>query len=213
MSKKMSRRKFLKVVAGSGVLGFGVMATGCKGESPGGKGWIPDQYQGKGDFPVNLKGRVAISKCNASIERDDEKCILCGQCVEACKNVMGVYGNYPLPLKDVVACVGCGQCAMWCPSGAITEKRNIKEVLAALDDNDKYVVVQTAPATKVSLGEEFGMPPGTSVGLKMAGALKEAMTARRGKCSTNVGGRPTRRSPINRSSVTLQFRRNPSTTA
>ena len=174
MSRKMSRRKFLKVVAGSGVLGFGVMSTGCKGKSPGGKGWIPDQYQGKGDFPVNLKGRVAISKHNPSIERDDEKCILCGQCVEACKNVMGVYGNYPLPLKKEIACVNCGQCVMWCPSGAITEKRNIKDVLAALDDEDKYVVVQTAPATKVSLGEEFGIPPGTSVGKKMAGALKEA---------------------------------------
>ena len=116
MSNNLSRRKFLKVVAGSGIAGFGVMVTGCKGESPGGKGWIPDQYQGKGDFPVALKGRVSIAADNPSIERDDEKCILCGQCIEACEKVMGVYGNYPLPLKKEVACVNCGQCSMWCPS-------------------------------------------------------------------------------------------------
>ena len=174
MSSKLSRRKFLKVAAGSGLLGFGVMATGCKGDPSGAKGWVPDQYQGKGDFPVNLKGRVAISEYNPSIERDDEKCILCGQCVEACKNVMGVYGNYPLPLKNEIACVNCGQCAMVCPSGAITEKRHIEQVLEAINDETKHVVVQTAPATKVSLGEEFGMAPGTSVGKKMVGAMKEA---------------------------------------
>ena len=174
MSSKLSRRKFLKVAAGSGLLGFGVMATGCKGDPSGAKGWVPDQYQGKGDFPVNLKGRVAISQYNPSIERDDEKCILCGQCVEACKNVMGVYGNYPLPLKNEIACVNCGQCAMACPSGAITEKRHIDQVLEAINDETKHVVVQTAPATKVSLGEEFGMAPGTSVGKKMVGAMKEA---------------------------------------
>ena len=174
MSSKLSRRKFLKVAAGSGLLGFGVMATGCKGDPSGAKGWVPDQYQGKGDFPVNLKGRVAISEYNPSIERDDEKCILCGQCVEACKNVMGVYGNYPLPLKNEIACVNCGQCAMACPSGAITEKRHIDQVLEAINDETKHVVVQTAPATKVSLGEEFGMAPGTSVGKKVVGAMKEA---------------------------------------
>lgn len=174
MSSKLSRRKFLKVAAGSGLVGFGVMAAGCKGDPSGAKGWVPDQYQGKGDFPVNLKGRVAISEYNPSIERDDEKCILCGQCVKACKNVMGVYGNYPLPLKNEIACVNCGQCAMACPSGAITERRHIDKVLEAIDDDTKYVVVQTAPATKVSLGEEFGMPPGTSVGRKMVGAMKQA---------------------------------------
>lgn len=172
MSKKISRRSFLKVTAGSGLVGFGVMATGCKGDAPGGKGWLPDQYQGKGDFPVSLKGRVAIAADNPSIERDDEKCILCGQCVEACQNLMSVYGNYPLPLKKEIACVGCGQCAMWCPSGAITEKRHIKEVLAALEDDSKHVVVQTAPAVKVSLGEEFGMEPGSIVGEQMVGGLK-----------------------------------------
>lgn len=172
MSMELSRRKFLKLVAGSGVMGFGVMLTGCGHSTQGGKGWIPDQYEGKGDFPLSFKGRVSISPLNPSIERDDEKCILCGQCIEACQNVMGVYGNYPLPLKSEVACVNCGQCAMWCPSGAITEKRNIDEVMAALDDDTKHVVVQTAPATKVSLGEEFGMAPGSIVSEKIVAGLK-----------------------------------------
>lgn len=172
MGTNLSRRKFLKVLSTSGVAGFAAMVTGCKGEAPGGKGWIPDQYQGKGDFPINFKGRVSIAPDNPAIERDDEKCILCGQCIEACEKVMSVYGNYPLPLKNEVACIHCGQCVMYCPSGAITEKRNIKEVLAAIEDENKYVVVQTAPATKVALGEEFGMAPGSIISRKQVGALK-----------------------------------------
>ena len=55
MSSKISRRKFLKLVAGSGAVGFGVMAAGCKGKPSGAEGWIPDQYQGKGDFPACSK--------------------------------------------------------------------------------------------------------------------------------------------------------------
>lgn len=180
MGKDLSRRKFLKMMAGAGTIGMTVALTGCKenvmtakGDAPGGDGWIPDQYNGKGNFSINLKGRVAIAADNPSIERDDEKCILCGQCIEACQNVMSVYGNYPLPLKQEIACINCGQCAMYCPSGAITEKRNIRDVLAAIEDGNKHVVVQTAPATKVSLGEEFGLEAGAVSSEKIVGALKE----------------------------------------
>ena len=141
MAKDLSRRKFLKLMAGAGTIGMTVALTSggeniltAKGEPPGGDGWIPDQYNGKGDFSLNLKGRVAISYENPAIMRDDQKCVLCGQCIEACQNVMAVYGNYPLPLKQEIACIHCGQCAMYCPSGAITERRIIEDVLAAIED-------------------------------------------------------------------------------
>lgn len=174
MAKDISRRKFLQLLAGTGTAGLGAVVAGCKGEPSGGKGWMPDQYQGRGSTPVQLKGRVAIAADNPALERDDEKCILCGQCLEACQNVMSVYGHYPLPLKQEVACVHCGRCIMRCPSGAISERRNIKAVLAALQDKSKHVVVQTAPAVKVSLGEEFGMAQSSGLGGKIAGALKAA---------------------------------------
>lgn len=163
----------MKIASGSGLLGMGVMFTGCgRNEPAGGDGWMPEQYKGKGTWPAQVKGRVSIDPDNLGIMRDDEKCILCGQCIEACENVMSVHGYYPLPLKSEVACVHCGQCTQWCPTGAISERYNIKEVIEALDDKDKFVVVQTAPATKVSLGEEFGMAPGSIVGGKQVAALK-----------------------------------------
>ena len=174
MARKISRRDFLKLASGTSLFGLGVLASGCASEQKdeGGDGWMPDQYQGRGDFPAHLKGRVAISPKNPSIMRDDEKCILCGQCIEACHNVIGVHGYYPLPLKDETACIGCGQCTMWCPTGAIHERPAVDQVEAALDDDSKFVVVQTAPATKVSLGEEFGMAPGSIVGGKQVAALR-----------------------------------------
>ena len=174
MAQKISRREFLKLASGTSLFGLGVLASGCASEQKdeGGDGWMPDQYQGRGDFPAHLKGRVAISPKNPSIMRDDEKCILCGQCIEACHNVIGVHGYYPLPLKDETACIGCGQCTMWCPTGAIHERPAVDQVEAALDDDSKFVVVQTAPATKVSLGEEFGMAPGSIVGGKQVAALR-----------------------------------------
>ncbi len=135
---------------------------------------MPDEYQGRGSTPVQLKGRVAIAADNPSLVRDDEKCILCGQCLEACQNVMTVYGHYPLPLKQETACVNCGRCIMRCPSGAISERRHVDEVLAALQDKQKHVVVQTAPAVKVSFGEEFGIAEGSGLGERLAGSLKEA---------------------------------------
>ena len=174
MAQKISRREFLKLASGTSLFGLGVLASGCASEQKqsGGEGWMPDQYHGRGDFPAQLKGRVAIAPENAAIVRDDEKCILCGQCIEACEKVMSVHGYYPLPIKDETACIGCGQCTLWCPTGAIAERPAVQEVEAALADDGKYVVVQTAPATKVSLGEEFGLAPGAVVSAQQVAALK-----------------------------------------
>ena len=130
MAQKISRREFLKLASGTSLFGLGVLASGCASEQKqsGGEGWMPDQYHGRGDFPAQLKGRVAIAPENAAIVRDDEKCILCGQCIEACEKVMSVHGYYPLPIKDETACIGCGQCTLWCPTGAIAERPAVQEI-------------------------------------------------------------------------------------
>jgi len=165
----VSRRLFIKM---AGLGGFGVLAgvAGCDGRPSGGDGWMPAQYEGRGHFPVQVRGRVPIDPLNPSICRDDQKCILCGQCAEVCDKYEAVHDHYELPLVDDIPCVHCGQCTLWCPTGAITETSGIKQMLEALDPKSgKHVLVQTAPSTRVGLGEEFGMDVGTNVeGLQVA---------------------------------------------
>lgn len=121
----------------------------------------------------------------ASIVRDSSKCILCRRCVTVCQNVQGVGALFPVDRGfdsaivpaleknlDEVACVLCGQCISVCPVGALQEKDATADVWAALADPAKHVVVQTAPAVRVALGEEFGMEPGTRVTGRMVTALK-----------------------------------------
>ena len=125
-----------------------------------------------------------IDESAAHLVRDNNKCILCRRCVAACKQQMvSVIGAndrgidthiacaFELDL-DNVPCVSCGQCINVCPTGALTEKDDTAKVWAALADPDKYVVVQTAPAVRAALGEEFGMPLGTNVEGKMVAALR-----------------------------------------
>ena len=126
-----------------------------------------------------------IDDLSPSIERDSSKCVLCRRCVAACKNVQKIgaiacinrgFESCISPtgeesLNDV-NCTFCGQCIQACPTNALHEKDTTKEVWEKLKDKDAYVVVQTAPAVRVALGEEFGMPIGTNVTGKMVTALK-----------------------------------------
>jgi len=175
---KLTRRSFLKLAGGVTLTGITFSLAGCStpltpDRAAGGQGWLPTQYNIPGSWPAQVRGRVPIASTNPSIKRDDQKCILCGQCLEVCKNVQTVYGNYELPLQDEIVCVNCGQCSHWCPSGAITEVDDTAKVLKALADPNVKVVVQTAPATRVGLGEEFGLPVGTNVAGKQVAALKQ----------------------------------------
>ncbi|MCD6103525.1 MAG: iron hydrogenase small subunit [Thermotogaceae bacterium] len=120
-----------------------------------------------------------------SVVRDLDKCIICGRCVRACSELQGMdiysmsnrgYKSLPMtafntPLYET-ECISCGQCALFCPTGAITENPDVREVLNLLERHDKVLVVQTAPATRVAIGEEFGMEPGSVSTGKMVAALK-----------------------------------------
>lgn len=174
--KAVTRRSFLKLVGGLGLTGLSVSCGGCL-RSPvqdaGGEGWLPYQYEAAGTWPVQVRGRVPIDPDSPSLIRDDEKCILCGQCLDVCQRTQTVFGYYDLPLVDDIICINCGQCAMACPTGAISERDDTAKVWQALDDPDRFVVVQTAPATRVALGEEFGLAPGTWVMGQQVAALRQ----------------------------------------
>jgi len=127
----------------------------------------------------------AIDTKSHSIIRDPNKCILCGRCVNTCKNVqeIGILEFVNRGYETEVApafnksmadtpCIYCGQCIVSCPVAALREKEDIERVWEAIEDPEIHVVVQTAPAVRAALGEEFGMPIGTRVTGKMITALK-----------------------------------------
>lgn len=135
-------------------------------------------YEGeKIDFPID--------NSSVSIVRNNNKCILCRRCISACKNMqtvnvlsavdrgfktsIGTGNNYELASSP---CVNCGQCIAACPVGALSERDNTHDVWAAIADPDKHVVVQVAPAIRVAIGEEFGMPIGSRATGKLAAALR-----------------------------------------
>ncbi|WP_319501223.1 NADH-dependent [FeFe] hydrogenase, group A6 [uncultured Draconibacterium sp.] len=133
---------------------------------------------------VPLK-HVSIDSYSPSIIKDDSKCIRCQRCVRTCAGLQGVNALtvahkgdkmkittfFEKAMRDVV-CTNCGQCVNHCPTGALVEKNYIEEVWEAIANPNKHVVVQTAPAVRVGLGEELGLKPGKSVTGKMVAALK-----------------------------------------
>lgn len=120
----------------------------------------------------------------AHMIRDNSKCILCRRCVAACDaqgisvigaNARGFDTCITSPFERNISeysCISCGQCIVNCPTGALREKDDTPKVLDAINDPEKYVVVQTAPAVRAALGEEFGLPIGTDVEGKMVAALR-----------------------------------------
>ncbi|OHB55989.1 MAG: ferredoxin [Planctomycetes bacterium GWF2_50_10] len=131
------------------------------------------------------KSEHKIDSSSPSIVRDPAKCILCGRCVRVCEEVQGVsaidftkrgsktvVGPAFNEGLNVSSCINCGQCVMVCPTGALREQSYLKEVINALKDPNKYVVVQHAPAVSVTLAEEFGLKPGTDVCGTMTAALR-----------------------------------------
>ncbi len=135
------------------------------------------RYEGK-----NIEYELDTS--SPSLVRDNNKCILCRRCVAACKNQgisvidcvergfnTHIAPYFEKPINDA-ACIYCGQCIVACPVGALYEKNDIPQVNEAIDDSEKHVVVQVAPAVRAALGEEFGLPIGTPVTGKMVAALK-----------------------------------------
>ena len=130
------------------------------------------------------KTPVTVDRLSPSIMRDTSKCILCGRCVERCKNAhgLGILGFEKRGFNTIVApaenrsfvnspCILCGQCVTVCPTGALTEVSEIEKVDEAMKAG-KYVVVQTAPAVRAAIGEEFGDKIGTLATGKMVAALR-----------------------------------------
>ncbi|HOT75179.1 MAG TPA: NADH-dependent [FeFe] hydrogenase, group A6 [Candidatus Wallbacteria bacterium] len=132
-----------------------------------------------------LETKQPVDRSTESIVRDPNKCVLCGDCVRVCSEVQGVgvidfahrgskvsvLPSFGKNLNDV-ECVLCGQCVRVCPTGALSVKSQINEVFKALNDKNKKVVAQIAPAVRVALGEMFGYEPGSVVTGQIVGALK-----------------------------------------
>lgn len=135
-------------------------------------------------FPRTRK-KPAVDDQGHALVRDNDKCILCGRCVAVCRETQTVsaidfagrgirthVASFMDRSLSNSQCVSCGQCTVVCPTGALTERDESDEIFAALSDPDRVVVVQTAPAIRMSLGEALGMDPGTLVTGKMAAALR-----------------------------------------
>ncbi|MGC9150675.1 MAG: NADH-dependent [FeFe] hydrogenase, group A6 [Microbacter sp.] len=136
-------------------------------------------------IPLTPFQHYTIDMFSPSIMKDDSKCIRCQRCVRTCAELQGMnvltvaykgdkmkITTFFEKLLSEVNCTNCGQCVIHCPTGALTERNYIEEVWEAITDPTKHVVVQTAPAVRVALGEELGFDVGTRITGKMVAALK-----------------------------------------
>ena len=147
---------------------------------------LADEY-GVEDYKFGHIGkpRYEIDNSSYSVVRDMDKCILCKRCVRTCIDLQEVgvleavnrgadtkIATYlDKPMSDIV-CINCGQCINRCPTGALREKTDAEKIWEAIDDPDKHVIIQTAPAPRAAIGEEFGLAAGTSVTKQLNTALK-----------------------------------------
>jgi NADH-quinone oxidoreductase subunit G/NADP-reducing hydrogenase subunit HndD len=135
---------------------------------------------------AGLKNNFNKDLSSPSITRDPDKCILCGRCVRVCEEVMDVsaidyinrgsktlIGTTFNKGLNTSSCVNCGQCIMVCPTGALTEKGHVNEIQMALNNPEKKVAVQYAPAIPVSLAEEFGLEKGKDITGMLNAALRK----------------------------------------
>ena len=137
------------------------------------------------DYFQGESNHYELDTSAAHMIRDNNKCILCRRCVAVCEKTQGIgvigpnnrgfatFIGSPFGMGlGQTSCVSCGQCIAVCPTGALYEKDYTDQILEAIADPDKYVVVQTAPSVRAGLGEEFGYPMGTDVEGKMVAALR-----------------------------------------
>ena len=131
------------------------------------------------------EGKMEKDESSYSIVRNQNKCILCGDCVRMCSEIQNVGAidfahrgsnvevttAFDMPLAET-NCVNCGQCVAICPTGALVIKSNVDEVWKDIYDPNVKVVAQIAPAVRVALGDEFDLPKGTNVMGKIVGAMK-----------------------------------------
>lgn len=144
------------------------------------------------EYGVRQRGQKTLNRISSidisspAIIRDSNKCILCGKCVRVCEEIQGVsaidFVNRGSSAEvscafnenlNISSCVNCGQCVTVCPTGALSENQSIDNVIEALNDKDKIVVIQHAPSISVTIAEEFGMKPGLDVAGTMTAALKK----------------------------------------